>query len=346
LIRILDRRLPVLSDISILRNALDGNDRDGRVTIVDMAERLTGFDPAFFDTLSYILTLRRKIDAVASAAEGAAVGSLMIPIGQLQLPTANLNSADGLSAYQLPDFSSFDLAGAIEGSLSATNPDVADAAVEFLGSQTAPAGSEFFFPFFNDPASLFGLLLGRDVPLLGLNIAPLKLGYELPPILFPIIGPLFGRIGGRIDAEANLAFGYDTAGIRQFAAADYAASESDLLLNGLFIYDRVDSDGKPSLDVGDTDIDELSLSATISIGAVVDGGFASAFADGFVKGVLGFDLVDADNDGLVRFDELNDGCFVEPSGELLVGLSAGFKISALPIAGYYAPIQNSRSHTA
>ena len=317
LIRVLDRRLPVLSDFDILVKGLDGNG-DGRVTIVDMAKRLTGFDPVFFDTLSYILTLRRKINSVATAAAGA-TGSLMIPLGDLTLPTANLNSVDGLASYQLPTFAAFDPAAIQDAA-------VADAATEFVTAQTAPDGSEFFFPLLNDPASFFGLLLGRDVPLLGLDIAPLKLGFALPPIRFPIIGPLFGEIKGRIDAEAHLAFGYDTAGLRDFAAADYTASESDLLLNGLFIYDRVDSDGKPSLDPNDNDIDELSLSATVSISAVASAGFASVFATGFVKGELGFDLVDADNDGAVRFNELHSGCFVEPSGSLIVGLKAGFEI--------------------
>ncbi len=318
LIRVLDRRLPVLSDFDILVKGLDANDGDGRVTIVDMAERLTGFDPVFFDTLSYILTLRRKIDVVATAAASAS-GSLMISLGDLTLPTANLNNADGLASYQLPTFAAFD-PSVIQ------DPAVADAATEFVAAQTAPDGSNFFFPLLNDPASFFGLLLGRDVPLLGLDIAPLKIGFALPSFRFPILGPLFGRLGGRIDATADLAFGYDTAGIRDFAAADYAASESDLLLNGLFIYDRVDSDGKPSLDPNDNDIDELSLSATVSISAVASAGFAEVFATGFVKGELGFDLVDADNDGAVRYNELHSGCFVEPSGSLIVGLKAGFKI--------------------
>jgi len=74
-----------------------------------------------------------------------------------------------------------------------------------------------------------------------------------------IYGPLWGKIGAGLGVKIDLAFGYDTYGIQQFA--DGGFSNPLDLLSGLFISDTNMPDGSG------TDVPELQLKGELSVGA-------------------------------------------------------------------------------
>ena len=64
---------------------------------------------------------------------------------------------------------------------------------------TAAPGGGFVFPIIENPASLFGLLMGKDVTLVGYDMPAVDFSLSYSQF-FPLIGPLgidAGRHGGR-----------------------------------------------------------------------------------------------------------------------------------------------------
>ncbi len=316
LLKVLNTRLPILSDVSLLRNLLD-DDRDGRVTILDAAKAVGSVDAGFIDSLEFVVNIVDKLNTVTDAAS-AAGGALFIPLPDFVLAGEDLVSANGLDDFVIPA-QIFDLNSALD---ALNNSAVKDAVQQFqTASAGAPAKTQFSIPILDDPASVFSLFLGRDVPLLALDLAPLKVGFGVEQF-FPILGPLGLRIEGRIEAEADLAFGFDTYGIRQFANANFSPGSVAVLLEGFYAYDRVDKDGNPSF-TGE-DVDEIQITGTIFASGSVDVGIISGDGGGFIEGVLGLNLNDADGDGRARPSELLD-CPFDAHGELNAGLFAKIK---------------------
>ncbi len=326
---VLNRRIPVLSDISAVRSALD-RDGDGKVTLLDAAALLGGtVDTRMISSLDYVADLIQSISAVNSATGGN--NGFLIPLPNLDLTGQNLSVPGGLDNFQIPASidANFDLTAAIN-SLNGQDPAVASAANAFVQqSNQAPSGFSFSLPILKKPSSVMGLLLGRDVDLFKLVLPPLDVHFNLERE-FPIFPPINGVFAGSVDLHGDLAFGYDTAGIRQFKDGDY--SDPSKLANGFFIYDRVDGAGNPSLE--GTDANELTLTATITLGADFDAGLIHAIGSGDITAQIGLDLPDGDQttlaDGRSRFDELAD-CGLNVSGELTAGLNVRVTLS-VPLA--------------
>ncbi len=95
----------------------------------------------------------------------------------------------------------------------------------------------FSLPIFQQPTKAIGLLLGQDVTLLHYDVPRLEASFGYSQY-FPIF-PIFGiTVGGQLSIAADFAFGYDTAGIRQFAETNRVQD----LFNGFFLDDRIDPD--------------------------------------------------------------------------------------------------------
>ncbi|MCA9223664.1 MAG: hypothetical protein KDA71_25310, partial [Planctomycetales bacterium] len=322
---VVTRRIPVLSDIDAVRKALD-RDQDGKVTLLDAAAMLGGTtDTRMISGLDYVAELIQSVASVNGATGGNS--GFLIPLPSLDLTGQNLGVPGGLNNFQIPASidSTFNLTAAIN-SLNAQNPAVATAANAFVQkSNTPPSGFSISLPILQKPSSVMGLLLGRDVDLFKLDLPAIDVHFSLSKS-FPIYPPISGVFAGSVDLHADLAFGYDTAGIRQFKEGGY--SEPAKLANGFFILDRADAAGNPSVD--GTDANELTLTATITVGADFDAGLIHAIGSGDLTAQITLDLPDGDEtvlaDGRSRFNELAN-CGINVAGELTAGLGVKVTLS-------------------
>ncbi|MCA9160222.1 MAG: calcium-binding protein, partial [Planctomycetales bacterium] len=313
---LLNTAVPILSDFEITRDLLGDENGDGRLTILEMAKErglLSDEVKDFLDTVKFIDDITQT---VLSASAAAGDSSFFIPLGDLLLPLEALTKTDGLKDYELPDSSGFDLLGEINALAAGGFRNFASEFVQ--DSETVAESTTFSIPILEDPSTALGLLLGRDVPLFQLDLAPLILEFDLVEIIIPILGPLGVTIGGRVEAEANLGFGYDTFGIRQFIANDF--SDPIDLLNGLFVYDRT-LDGQPSVAPNSIDVPEATASLTVTAGAGVNLSAFKLQIEGAFTGILALDLQDANEDLRFRADEFLQPCFIEATGTLAADLA-------------------------
>lgn len=291
--------IPVLSDLA-----------GTPITLVDIAG-MTGYvEPAMIYAIADIISLVNKIG------DASAYGEFLVPLGSFMIIDTESGDPDFLSGADLlqPGFSvgdaeqfdkdhigTFlnDTQGALGSFGDLLNGGSGDSdskdLVSGLSSGSEAGSSGFAFPLFDDPSLIFGLLLGQDIPLVTYDLAPF--GMEFTYVQkFPIWGPLFARISGSAGLTIDLAFGYDTFGVRQFA--DGGFSNPLDLLGGLYISDTDQPTG-----LG-TDVPELILKGEIFAGAELNLGVASAGAEGGIILTVNFDLYDPDSDGRVRVDEL------------------------------------------
>ena len=167
-----------------------------------------------------------------------------------------------------------------------------------------------------DTSNIFKMLLGQDVPLIEYYMPPLNIEFNWNTFV-PIYGPLGARIGITFDAKAELGFGYDTLGIRQWARSNY--KDYGLLMNGFYINDR-NSNG--------VDINELSFKGKLSAAAEVNAGVRAGVGGGVTINI-GFNLYDPNKDGKIRVNEIAQivkeegliGVF-DTNGSLTFGLEA------------------------
>ncbi|MBD2254548.1 DUF4347 domain-containing protein [Nostoc parmelioides] len=199
-------------------------------------------------------------------------------------------------------------------------------------------GKSYGFDFhILEPQTIMSMLLGKDVPLVTLDLPPLEAGitaeYKIAPVLkFPFAKLL---LDGSLKIKADLAFGYDTYGLRAWSYKDFAAADADLLLDGFYMSDRENPDGTGE------DIPELTVEAELAGGVALDsdpkpksfkitayvsaGGVPNTangtdlfkiYAKGGIRGKVDVDVVDGgettnQSDGRIRMLELN-----RPLGEL------------------------------
>lgn len=296
IIDVITAPIPVISDLA-----------GQPISLVDIAG-MTGYvDPGMIYAIADIITLVNKIGS-------GNYGDFAVPLGDFMLigGAANLVSGSQIMTpgYSLKGDSQFDKAnlanavattqgsaiGSIGSLLSGGSGDAnSQNLVSGLSSGTEAGSSGFAFPLFDDPALIFGLLLGKDIPLITYDLAPFKMDFSYTQ-KFPVWDALFVRIGGSAGLSIDLAFGYDTAGVRQFAEGDFS-NPLDLLA-GFYVSDTDQATGEG------TDVPELILKGELFAGAELNLGIASAGAEGVIGLVVNFDLYDPDSDGKVRVDEL------------------------------------------
>jgi hypothetical protein len=152
------------------------------------------------------------------------------------------------------DFGSFDLAGQGDlrnlPNLSGVAPHATEMAADLaaqLDDKSASASTKSFiprlnlpgaaleFPILTSPAEIFKLFLGQDATLFAYDMPAVDLRAEYSQEI-PIIPPLVATFTGAVGAHLDLAFGYDTAGLREFVTS----GEVDDLFNGFFVADSPD----------------------------------------------------------------------------------------------------------
>ncbi len=221
-------------------------------------------------------------------------GNIFLPLGDF---TTALNSAGKLEATEAGG--AFGGQGSFDDFLNSL-PD--QSVREYLqdmprnGANVASEPGKFSVPLLTNPASAVGLLLGQDVDLIKYQ-AP-RLEAEFSYSQYIPIWPIFGiTIGGSFSTVVDFAFGFDTAGIREFAATNDPLD----LLDGIFLDDlRVDANGNV------TDVAELQFRLGLTAGGALNVGIASAGVEGGLYAGVDLNLNDPNLDGKVRFQELAD----------------------------------------
>lgn len=150
------------------------------------------------------------------------------------------------------------------------------------------------FPFLEDPFSALGLLFGRDVDLIGLNLPPLSFGFDYSQF-FSIWGPIGVTLGGAFSATFDFDAAYDTAGIRKFADGDFQ-NPLDLLEGFYFLDDSFENRG--------VDTAEITLYGEITAALAINIGVAEAGVGGKIAGTFEVDWNDPNGDLKVRFSEI------------------------------------------
>jgi Ca2+-binding RTX toxin-like protein len=183
---------------------------------------------------------------------------------------------------------------------------------QFMDKVNAMPSGGMAFPVIDDPTTLFGLLLGKDVEFFTYDAPDLAL--NPPPEVdkfFRIVGPLGIRLKGFFDARAILDFGYDSHGIVAFATGGF--TDPAKIFDGLYV---VDQSGPEALV-------DCEIKASMAVNVVV----GEAGAGGGITGHAQVEFEDATpGDGKVRASELIEGlttgCLFNLSGDVTASLHA------------------------
>ncbi len=161
-----------------------------------------------------------------------------------------------------------------------------------------------------------------------------RAGFEYSQF-FPIFGPIGARFTGSIAAAIDFNFGFDTFGLRQFAASGY--TDTGLIANGFFISDTATVDGTGA------DVPEVTLSGALKAALELEVAVARAGVGGGIFVDVFFDLHDQSGDGKIRVDELKENFNIGPlhifdvTGTLSAKLFAYFEIG-IRVFGKYKKV--------
>lgn len=164
----------------------------------------------------------------------------------------------------------------------------ASSALSGNGLQVGDGSWKFIW---DEPTNIFKLLLGQDIDLVHYDMPKLSFDFDWDTFV-RIWAPLGVRLGVSFNASIDLAFGYDTLGIRQWIGSDY--KDYSRLLNGFYVDD---------LDEKGNDKNELSFYGGLKASAELNAG-VSAGVGGGVGINVGFNLFDPNKDGKLRLNEI------------------------------------------
>lgn len=237
------------------------------------------------DRVIMLVNLVKKIDTASTSAGQIEIGSFSVLDDAVEQPVP-LAQADKLVANPTTKSSNV---------INQLGLDTASG--EF--SQARSKGG-LSFPAFEKPTSLFGMLLGKDVPLVYYDAGELGIqrGFQFS---YPV-GPARLYIGGSAGVYGHLAAGFDTYGMRK---AYEVLSDDDPTNNGAwqvskgllqgFYLDDFDQTGK--------DVPEIRFEAKLVAGASVGIPGLEAGAEGGVRGTAEFNLK-ADDTGRLRYPQI------------------------------------------
>ncbi|MEG4349709.1 calcium-binding protein, partial [Microcoleus sp. LAD1_D3] len=267
---------------------------DGKVSVLELAAKISGrdIDTRFLDAVA-------KVDKVVDLANQIANSPDKIDFGSYTL--GNIDVAD--QSANLQNASPIPTTAVQQTANQQINSKTSGKVKEFLNALKDIDG--FDIPLLTKPETAIQLLIGKpDVPVFTYQMPKLGFDFNLRQD-FPIFGPLKGLLEGKFSASAHLGFGYDTYGLDQWKKSNFAADSASKVLDGFYVSDRENADGTGS------DVDELSLDASIAVGAGIDVGIAEGYVKGGIQGKVGIDLIDIGEfqpkqggDGKIRTSEI------------------------------------------
>jgi Ca2+-binding RTX toxin-like protein len=324
IIQVLSDPLPVFSDVSAMRSFFDLNG-NGSVSLIEVISKQQG--TAYYKFIDAVNQLDQFITRIPNGGDG-----FEINLGDLDLNSAgDLRSLANLNSLTLPSTIPFDPTAQLQQIGQAIGGETGSRIAGFVseiindnfGGDGGQDGRGLEFPLLQNPASAFGLLLGRNVNLFTFDMPVLEMNADVGGF-FNVIGPIGVDLSGNFNLAAKLAFGYDTEGFRQFQAGGF--SNAGLIANGFFISDYTNPDGTGS------EKPEVQISATVYGGAGLGlGSLISVTGGAFLQGNILLDLRDNPADGKIRFNEfasrLSDPLTIfDASGDLRVGLGVRGKL--------------------
>ncbi|MEG3970226.1 DUF4347 domain-containing protein [Microcoleus sp. T2B6] len=294
IINALEKDIKLLSEFKAIRKFFD-QDRDGKVTLIEMGATLTGttIDDRFLDALQYIGQASDLLNSFSSQEEKIAIdlGDYAIDFDATD-PNADTKTANTTQTK------------------TATSPT--DQAKSNSKGNTQELLSLFdkmdglSFPILREPQVAIDLLMGKpDVNLFDYKVPKLDFNFSInrkfPIYSIPVVDVgVNGKLQGNFEAKANFGFGFDTSGLSQWKQSGFNASDAYKVLDGFYVSDRENADGTGS------DVNELKLNASISAGGGVDIAVANAYLTGGIKANAKLDLLDV-GEGFVPFRGTGDG---------------------------------------
>ncbi|MDQ3620579.1 MAG: calcium-binding protein [Actinomycetota bacterium] len=178
------------------------------------------------------------------------------------------------------------------------------------------------FPFIENPAQIFGVLMGNDAVLVRYDAGTLRAtaGFSMsfgPITIGPV--PVTITIGGSVEVRGRFVIGYDTSGLRKFLSGASPLA----LFDGIFLDD---------LDAAGNDVPEITLIGTVYAGAAVDLVIVSVGVEGGIELTVDLNLDDRPNaDGRLHIEEIinklsNPICLFDVRGKLEAFLRAFIEI--------------------
>jgi Ca2+-binding RTX toxin-like protein/6-phosphogluconolactonase (cycloisomerase 2 family)/PKD repeat protein len=300
-INMLTTELPVITELAEIAGSLGINvnaaaDGEPGVSIYDLAAMIPDSRVGF---VLAVIDFARILDNVASASDGEGVH---INLGSFQLTGGDedIRSADSLKTFGQLTTQDVD----VEDQLDA--PGQGSGAKSFLKNCIS---SSLKFPILTDPFQAFKLLMGQDADLFYFDLPELDFEFGFGAS-FPIFPPFLSvGIDGTFSAYANIDFGFDTYGIRQFKESGNFGD----IFNGFYLDDHVS---------GGQDLPEIAFHAGLTAKAGVDALLFEAGVRGGIYGDVSFNLHDIDPDGAftqyeadgkVRVDEIIERCAIAPT---------------------------------
>jgi hypothetical protein len=309
----LEEPLPVVNDIS--QEA--GGPTISASSLLGLSANLSG------DTRLTMASRLLNLATIIANVNNAVANSQPIPIGQFDLdPTAALAGDAPDQILQNPQPDPGEQWSSLETDvINAAFPNVQNM-VQLLQNQ---AQGGFQFPVLDNPASIFGLLLGENVDIITYDAGSIHedLGAPLDGLDFDLSQLLPLDVGAKGDATIDAQFraGYDTYGLSQVIGG---GGPTDLT-SGLYI-DTKDTSGQET--------PNLNISGNVALYASASAGLASAEVDGGLDFDTQLGTYDADGSGKFRPAlQLGQGfgCAfaAQSNGEAYLNISATVGISPL-----------------
>jgi Ca2+-binding RTX toxin-like protein len=299
-----------------------------QITLLEVAQKFTVDDKPVItkDQAEAIESISKLINLIDSIPSNT--NNIQIALGSFNLGSADVSNRNfALSSIEIPD--------------PEPDPEVDETKLDNLDNiiPNATNGNNFItelkkipgeglkFPILTDPKIAVGLLLGQEVDLFSYKVPKVQFDFVYTSPFFTIVGPLGARFKGNIGVGIDLAFGYDTFGLQQFAANDFKKENLSDIFNGFYVSDNIQKqpDGTPK------DLPEVTFNLGLKAFAELNGGVASVGVGGGIDANTYFNLHDDNNDGKIRVDEIiklidNPLCLFDTSGEITAGLSAYVKV--------------------
>ena len=257
------------------------NNRDGQVSILELATKLSGGNVAT-DFLNAVI----KIDDISQLANSLSnsSGNIAIDLGSYSLGNINVAKPNSSLKNKTPI-----LKNSVSDISQQINSKTAGNKKDFVNKFKSIPG--IYLPILTKPETAIQLLLGKpDVVIFTYDMPPLAVDLNFSSGFF--IFPFAGFIEGNFNASAHLAFGYDTYGLKEWKDDGFSGSSAYKVLDGFYVSDRANSDGTGA------DVEELKINADIKAGAGIGIVIAGLYGTGGIQGNIGIDLVDiGENDG-------------------------------------------------
>ena len=189
-------------------------------------------------------------------------------------------------------------------------------------------GKGMQFPILDKPETAFGLLLGKNVDLFTMDNSTQNFALGTLDKFVPIARPLGFRFQGTGNVRVEFDFGFDTAGIVQFAGSGDVVD----ILNGFYVNVPVNAQNQP--------IPMAEFKANFKASLAVNAVTAEVGAGGGLYANAHASLADRNGDRRVHLDEFIDEFTIDPLCVLNADGALDFALRAYVSVGI-APIQKT-----